>query len=325
LGWSGGPFNESLPFSANPLRAVVRHFAASIFASGVAILAQMKTKFSLLFGILLAAAAGPAQETNLTGVVTTRLVRPDGATISFLLVSPGAPNILVTASGADAAALVPRNAVSLIGSPADSPLGPLLKIKDGSVDVTQSNQPFKGAPITAAVFKDPSTNLGLYVQLPGVTFAEDKFDSSGRADVRTDDGSAVSILASRGAAGRTTPKGATDIFGVIVKCGDGYGLVAARFLPPNRNEMIQLATQRTCLSCHNPDLKVVGPAYRDVAAKYRNDPDAIAKIISQMENGGTGKWGTNVMPSLKAAVPADDMNNLANWIYGYRWDAILAE
>ena len=53
--------------------------------------------------------------------------------------------------------------------------------------------------------------------------------------------------------------------------------------------------------------------------------NAVNKIIAQMQNGGTGKWGAVPMPPLKTTVPPDDMPKLANWILGYRWDAILAE
>ncbi len=49
------------------------------------------------------------------------------------------------------------------------------------------------------------------------------------------------------------------------------------------------------------------------------------RMIGQMENGGTGKWGTNVMIPLKAVVPPADMQTLARWIHAYRWDAVLAE
>jgi len=102
-------------------------------------------------------------------------------------------------------------------------------------------------------------------------------------------------------------------------------LAAVRFLPVSRKASQELATQKTCLGCHNPDTLQVGPAYQDVAAKYRNDPEAIQKMMAQMENGGTGKWGTNVMISLKALVAPAEMNTLAHWIHSYRWDALLAE
>jgi cytochrome c len=62
-----------------------------------------------------------------------------------------------------------------------------------------------------------------------------------------------------------------------------------------------------------------------VAATYRNDPDAVAKLSDQIEKGGGGKWGVVPMPPLGAKVAAEDRQQLARWIYGYRWDALLAE
>jgi cytochrome c551/c552 len=85
------------------------------------------------------------------------------------------------------------------------------------------------------------------------------------------------------------------------------------------------------MTCHNPDARVVagtpllGPPYREVAAKYRNDSNAAAKLIAQMKTGGQGKWGQVPMPPLAAVVQPDDMQKLADWILSYRWDAILAE
>ncbi len=103
------------------------------------------------------------------------------------------------------------------------------------------------------------------------------------------------------------------------------------FLPTNRKAMIELATKATCMSCHNPDTRVlngtplIGPAYREVAAQYRNDADAASKLVAQMKNGGQGKWGQVPMPPLASSVQPDDMQKLAEWILSYKWDAILAE
>jgi cytochrome c551/c552 len=44
-----------------------------------------------------------------------------------------------------------------------------------------------------------------------------------------------------------------------------------------------------------------------------------------MKNGGQGKWGQVPMPPLAATVQPNDMQKLADWILGYRWDALLAE
>jgi len=272
-----------------------------------------------------------AQEKSISGIVTTRFVATDGSTTAFVLVDPAKPTAMVSASGADATALTPRNQVTLTGTPTDGGFGAGLQVKAGSVTVGETNQPFKSQPITVAAFKDASASAGNYVQLASVTFVADKFDSSGTVQVKTADGSMVSLLVSKGAAGRETPKSVTDVFGVVVKSGIEWRLAAARFLPANRKEVIELATKDTCMSCHNPDTKVVagtlllGPTYRDVAANYRNDPAAAGKLIAQMQNGGAGKWGTNTMPPLKAVLPPDDMQKLAEWILAYRWDAILAE
>jgi len=275
--------------------------------------------------------AAQAEEKSISGIVTTRLVQPDGAVAAFVLVDPARPTVAVTASGTDAAALAPRNQVTLSGAPADGSLGTALQVKAGSVTVGETNQPFKSLPITAAAFKDASASAGDYVQLAGVTFVADKFDNSGTAQVKTGDGSTVPLLVGKGVAGRETPKGATDVFGVVVKSGGDWKLAAARFLPANRKDVIELATKATCMGCHNPDAKVIGgtpllgPTYRDVAAHYRNDPDAASKLIAQMKNGGQGKWGQVPMPPLAATVQPNDMQKLADWILGYRWDALLAE
>jgi cytochrome c551/c552 len=292
----------------------------------------MKKLKNYLFVLGLAVtAAAWAPEKSISGIVAARLVQPDGSTTAFLLVDPAKPTEAVTAAGADAEALLPRNQITLSGSSAESPLGGALKVTAGSVKIGETNQPFKSQPITAAAFKDASANTGNYVQLAGVTFVADKFDNSGTAQVKADDGTVVSLLVGKGVAGRETPKGKTDVFGVVVKSGGDWKLVAARFLPANRKAVQELATKATCMTCHNPDARVVagtpllGPPYREVAAKYRNDPDAASKLIAQMKTGGQGKWGQVPMPPLAAVVQPDDMQKLADWILGYRWDAILAE
>jgi cytochrome c551/c552 len=51
-----------------------------------------------------------------------------------------------------------------------------------------------------------------------------------------------------------------------------------------------------CLGCHAVAQKIVGPAYHDVAVKYKNDPQALAKLEASIKAGGSGKWGPVVMP-----------------------------
>jgi cytochrome c len=83
--------------------------------------------------------------------------------------------------------------------------------------------------------------------------------------------------------------------------------------PPSEMSVEKMATIYGCLACHKQDVKVVGPAYKDVRAKYLHDPDAIEKIMGQIRHGGTGKWGTAVMPPFTAVGDAD-AKRLAEWI-----------
>src|SRR5512135_937711 len=57
-----------------------------------------------------------------------------------------------------------------------------------------------------------------------------------------------------------------------------------------------LAKKYNCLACHAVDKKVIGPAYQDVAAKYKGDAGAEAKLIAKVKNGGSGTWGQIPMP-----------------------------
>jgi cytochrome c len=274
------------------------------------------------------AAAGNPKDTTtefaIDGIVAGRLVRPDHQVFAFIL-NPGEAGVTVLASGDDAAKLVPRNEVKISGKLAATPLGAALQATAGSVTVLQTNKPFSSVPVGADLFKEATASAGRYVQLTNVTFAAGKFDASGLAKAKAADGTEVSILIGQGAAGHDVPPAAVDIFGVPVKTEAGWQLAAARFLAVNRQEAQALAMKHTCLTCHNPDTKIIGPPYREVAAKYRNDSDAMTKVIAQMENGGSGKWGPVPMLPFKGKVPPEDMKRLGEWVLGFRWDALLAE
>jgi cytochrome c len=273
-------------------------------------------------------ATGKAKDTTkaftVSGIVAAKLTLPDGKVVAYVL-TPGEAALPVLADAKDGANLLPRTEVTLSGKLTDGPLGAALAVDAGSVKAGEANKPFGNSePRGAAFFADASSLAGRYVQLTNVTFAAGKFDASGTVSVKSDGGE-VKLLVGKGAAGHDAPEGATDVFGIVVKNGGGWQLAAARFLPVTRRDSQALATKYTCFNCHNPDAKVVGPSYRDVAAKYRSDADASAKLIAQMESGGSGKWGPVPMTPFKGIVPPDDMKKLADWIMSYRWDALLAE
>jgi len=79
----------------------------------------------------------------------------------------------------------------------------------------------------------------------------------------------------------------------------------------------QIATKYGCLGCHNPQAKLVGPAYREIAVKYKTDPDASAKIDQQIHKGGSGKWGSIIMPPFPQ-ISAAETKILTEWILGMK-------
>jgi len=63
--------------------------------------------------------------------------------------------------------------------------------------------------------------------------------------------------------------------------------------------------KNACAACHANDKKMVGPAYKDVANKYRGQKDAEAKLAAKIKKGGTGVWGSIPMPPNPAVSDAD--------------------
>jgi cytochrome c5 len=68
-----------------------------------------------------------------------------------------------------------------------------------------------------------------------------------------------------------------------------------------------------CSACHAVDKKIVGPAYQDVAAKYKGDKDSVTKLVQKVKAGGSGAWGPVPMPA-NAQVPEADIKALVTWI-----------
>ena len=74
-----------------------------------------------------------------------------------------------------------------------------------------------------------------------------------------------------------------------------------------------LATSKNCMACHAVDKKLVGPAYKDVAAKYAGQKDAVDKLAVKIIKGGAGVWGPVPMPP-NAQVSEADAKKLAAWV-----------
>ncbi|MCW5662507.1 MAG: c-type cytochrome [Piscinibacter sp.] len=86
---------------------------------------------------------------------------------------------------------------------------------------------------------------------------------------------------------------------------------AAATAPALANEA--LAKAKNCLACHATDKKVVGPSYKEVAAKYAGQKDAVDKLSEKVMKGGVGAWGQVPMPA-NPQVNAAEAKQLVQWI-----------
>ena len=74
-----------------------------------------------------------------------------------------------------------------------------------------------------------------------------------------------------------------------------------------------LAKAKNCMACHAVDKKLVGPSYKQIAAKYGNDKAAVEKLVAKVRSGGSGVWGQVPMPP-NPQVSADEAGTLVQWI-----------
>lgn len=73
------------------------------------------------------------------------------------------------------------------------------------------------------------------------------------------------------------------------------------------------ADKNACLNCHAPAKKLVGPSFKDIAAKYKERGDAGPYLAQKIAQGSSGVWGTVAMPGM-AQVPPAEMKVLVQWI-----------
>ena len=96
-----------------------------------------------------------------------------------------------------------------------------------------------------------------------------------------------------------------------------FGMIAVAGLlvagAANAAGEVELATKSGCLACHAVDHKVIGPAYKDVAAKYKGDATAATKLYAKVKAGGGGVWGQIPMPP-NAQVSDKDIKTIVDWV-----------
>ncbi|EJL78772.1 c-type cytochrome [Variovorax sp. Varisp85] len=97
---------------------------------------------------------------------------------------------------------------------------------------------------------------------------------------------------------------------VLLSAALGLGLVG---LAAPAFADLALATSKNCMSCHAVERKVLGPAFKDVAAKYKDDKGAVDTLASKIVKGGSGVWGPVPMPANNQVSEAD-ARKLAAWV-----------
>ncbi|MFL9709212.1 c-type cytochrome [Methylobacillus sp. Pita1] len=91
------------------------------------------------------------------------------------------------------------------------------------------------------------------------------------------------------------------------------GILAATAHAADAKAAQSLVQKSGCLACHGVEKKIVGPGYKEVAEKYKNDKAAEAKLIAKIKTGGGGTWGQMPMPP-NAHVKEEDIKTIVSWI-----------
>ena len=92
-----------------------------------------------------------------------------------------------------------------------------------------------------------------------------------------------------------------------------FALAAAAVVSLPAKASDELAKKHMCMTCHTVDKKLVGPAYKEVAAKYASDKAAEAKLFDKVKKGGVGTWGQIPMPP-NEKVPDADVKAMVKWV-----------
>ncbi|MCU7891282.1 MAG: c-type cytochrome [Candidatus Thiodiazotropha sp. (ex Ustalcina ferruginea)] len=78
-------------------------------------------------------------------------------------------------------------------------------------------------------------------------------------------------------------------------------------------DQLALATTSGCMACHQIEMKVVGPSYKEVAAKYKGDAAAVDMLVAKVKAGGSGTWGQIPMPP-NGHVPEENIRAIVSWL-----------
>ena len=199
--------------------------------------------------------------------------------------------------------------------PEFEPNTPLLKAMDFT---TQSA--LSGGINPASIAKNTLPQLGRFALQSGVgTGTQQLLESSGVNPL----GQAIGTTLTMGAAGIPTALRSTvgDVARNSLKNVSPEQIKLAHLLMQDAEKLGSpltaaeaLAQKSGCLACHSIQNKVVGPSYKDVAAKYKGDKGAEAKLVAKVKAGGSGVWGPVPMPANSPQVKDEDIKTIVQWV-----------
>jgi cytochrome c len=89
-------------------------------------------------------------------------------------------------------------------------------------------------------------------------------------------------------------------------------LLASLASPPTFADL-ELATKSGCTVCHQGETAVIGPAYKEVAARYKGDAAAVETLVAKVRSGGAGNWG-QVPMTPHPHISEEDIRKLVQWV-----------
>ena len=125
----------------------------------------------------------------------------------------------------------------------------------------------------------------------------------------------VSIMLKRGMPPVAPAERAVIIDYLVAYYGPGPAPAAGRDTQAagDTGPVASLLASGACLACHQPGEAAVGPPFRDIAARYAGQRDAITAVAARIRNGGSGRWGDVPMPANSTLGDAD-VRTLAEWV-----------
>ena len=151
----------------------------------------------------------------------------------------------------------------------------------------------------------------------GLTLDHGLHDVNGKPDVRNV--ACMKDCPTEAQVASALPEGAQDTHGDLAQqqraVGPTRGKGASRANPlrPVAASSQDLARGKGCLACHGIDQRVVGPAFREVAARYKGSAGAESQLVAKLRQGGSGNWGSTAMPP-QAQLGESDARALVRWI-----------